>query len=80
MNYPVGIIVSLSGGRHVEVFLKRSSFMAEKVIIDEDECIGCESCAEICPEVFGFDENTEKAFVNDDAKAPLPDVENTHTT
>ena len=37
--------------------------MSKKVIIDTDECIGCESCVEICPEVFEFDEETEKAKV-----------------
>lgn len=23
-----------------------------KVVIDTEECVGCESCVEICPEVF----------------------------
>ncbi|MGM0424266.1 MAG: ferredoxin [Thermodesulfobacteriota bacterium] len=37
--------------------------MAKKVVIDKEECIGCESCVEICPEVFAFDEEEEKAYV-----------------
>ena len=37
--------------------------MAKRVYIDEDECIGCGSCEEICPEVFRLDESTEKAEV-----------------
>ncbi len=37
--------------------------MSQKVTLDEDECIGCQSCVEICPDVFGFDDETEKAFV-----------------
>jgi len=37
--------------------------MAEKIEIDQDECIGCEACVELCPEVFGFDEDEEKAYV-----------------
>jgi ferredoxin len=37
--------------------------MAYSVTIDEDECIGCQSCVEICPDVFGFDDEAEKAFV-----------------
>lgn len=41
--------------------------MAAQVIIDEEECISCESCVELCPSVFGWDEDTEKAFVIDGA-------------
>jgi ferredoxin len=37
--------------------------MAKRVIIDEDECVGCESCADLCPDVFEFDEGAEKAIV-----------------
>lgn len=37
--------------------------MAKRVWIDEEECIGCGSCAEICPEVFRFNEEIEKAEV-----------------
>ena len=33
------------------------------VYIDEDECIGCGTCEEICPEVFKLDLETEKAAV-----------------
>ncbi len=36
--------------------------MAE-VIIEVDECIGCEACVETCPTVFGFEEDEAKAFV-----------------
>jgi len=43
--------------------------MSEKVIIDQDECIGCETCVELCPAVFSFDEDQGKAFVVDDADA-----------
>ncbi|MFO7802586.1 MAG: ferredoxin [Desulfovermiculus sp.] len=28
--------------------------MSKKVVLDQEECIGCESCVEICPEVFAF--------------------------
>jgi ferredoxin len=37
--------------------------MSKIVYIETEECIGCESCVELCPDVFGFDEKTEKAFV-----------------
>jgi ferredoxin len=35
------------------------------IVIDEDECIGCEACVEICPEVFEMDEDSEKAVVKE---------------
>jgi ferredoxin len=37
--------------------------MAKAVYIDEEECIGCGSCVEICPEVFQMQEGEEKAEV-----------------
>ena len=37
--------------------------MAKCVTIDEEECVGCESCVEICPEVFEFDDASGKAKV-----------------
>ena len=37
--------------------------MGKKVVIDDDECVGCQSCVELCPDVFGFNEETEKAEV-----------------
>ena len=37
--------------------------MAREITIDRDECLGCESCVELCPEIFGFDENEGKAYI-----------------
>ncbi|HUT69202.1 MAG TPA: ferredoxin [Desulfatiglandales bacterium] len=37
--------------------------MGRRVLIDEEECIGCGSCEEICPEVFVLNEDTENAEV-----------------
>ena len=37
--------------------------MVKKVHIDEDACIGCGSCEEICPEVFKLDSDSGKAKV-----------------
>jgi ferredoxin len=34
--------------------------MEKRVFIDTEECIGCESCVELCPEVFEFDDGSEK--------------------
>jgi ferredoxin len=40
--------------------------MSKHVDLDQGECIGCHSCVEICPEVFGFNEDEEKAYVIDE--------------
>jgi ferredoxin len=37
--------------------------MGKKVTIDTDECTGCETCVELCPDVFEFDDAAEKANV-----------------
>lgn len=42
--------------------------MAAKIVIEHDECIGCESCVEICPSVFRFDDDEVKAYVIDGAE------------
>ena len=39
--------------------------MNNQVSLDIDECIGCQNCVELCPEVFAFDEEEEKAYVLD---------------
>ena len=49
--------------------------MAREVIIDLEECLGCEACVELCPEVFGFDADTNKAYVNQDGDGDLECVE-----
>jgi ferredoxin len=46
-----------------KVLLTRRSKMGKKVVIDADECIGCESCVELCPDIFVFNEEEEKAEV-----------------
>lgn len=35
----------------------------KSVRIDEDECVGCESCVDLCPDVFEMDEDAQKAIV-----------------
>ena len=49
--------------------------MAGTVVIDQEECIGCEACVELCPEVFAFDSDEEKAHVIDGADADAACVE-----
>ena len=49
--------------------------MAGQVVIDQEECIGCEACVELCPEVFAFDDENEKATVIDGADADVDCVD-----
>jgi ferredoxin len=54
--------------------------MGKTVYIDEDECIGCGSCEEICPEVFKLDEEAEKAHVIKPEGGPEDLIEEAITT
>lgn len=35
----------------------------KEVKIDQEACIGCETCVELCPEIFAFDPQETKAYV-----------------
>lgn len=35
----------------------------KKIVINQDKCIGCNTCPSICPEVFALDQQTYKAIV-----------------
>jgi ferredoxin len=37
--------------------------MSNQVYIKQEECLGCEACVELCPEIFGFDIDETKAYV-----------------
>lgn len=37
--------------------------MSRRVCVDQEECIGCGSCQDICPEVFKINEDIEKSEV-----------------
>ena len=37
--------------------------MTKKVQIDEEECIGCGTCVELCKDIFVFKDNENKAYV-----------------
>lgn len=41
--------------------------MAQKIIIDEDLCEGCETCIELCPDIFELGENGKARVKNPDA-------------
>ncbi|WP_027183931.1 ferredoxin [Desulfovibrio inopinatus] len=40
--------------------------MAKKAYVDEDECIGCESCVEICPEAFELTDEMKAHVISED--------------
>jgi len=35
----------------------------KQVVINEDDCLGCNACVELCPDIFAFNDNSEKAHV-----------------
>ena len=37
--------------------------MPRRVRIDEEECIGCGNCEDLCPEIFKLDKEREKSDV-----------------
>lgn len=49
--------------------------MGRKILIDEEECIGCGTCEEICPEVFKLNEKTDKVEVINQEGAPEDKIE-----
>jgi ferredoxin len=55
--------------------LRKGEIMSKQVRIDQDECIGCQACVEICPGVFSFDDDAGKASVIDGADADEACVE-----
>jgi len=48
--------------------------MAKEIVIDQEECLGCEACVETCPEVFALDDD-EIAYVIDGANPDSDCVE-----
>ena len=60
----IALTLPYNNGRMLIYPLRKGVFkMAKRVVIDTDECVGCESCVELCSEVFAFNEDEEKAEV-----------------
>lgn len=49
--------------------------MGREVILDQDECVGCETCVEICPGVFAYNESENKAYVINPDGASKEEIE-----
>jgi len=49
--------------------------MAKRVVIDEEECIGCGNCEDVCPEVFKLDRDREKSEVIKPEGGPVECIE-----
>jgi ferredoxin len=44
------------------------------IVINEEDCMGCETCVQLCPDVFEMNEAGDKAIViNPDADADCVD-------
>lgn len=44
-------------------FHEEKEGMSAQIVIDQEECLGCEACVESCPEVFAIREDDGKAYV-----------------
>jgi ferredoxin len=49
--------------------------MAKRVVIDSEECVGCQTCVELCPDVFSFNDASEKAEVIKEEGGPEDCIE-----
>jgi ferredoxin len=48
---------------HIANGQKEDRGMEKRVVLDEECCVGCGACAELCPDVFEMNEDEEKAHV-----------------
>lgn len=49
--------------------------MAKQVVIDEEKCTGCGTCAAIAEDCFALNEETEKAYVTDAGACSEDDIQ-----
>lgn len=50
---------------------------SKKIVIDQDTCIGCNTCPLMCPDHFELDSATYKAKVKKQPKKITPKIEQT---
>jgi len=49
--------------------------MAKTVVIDEELCSGCGTCAAIAEDCFALNEETEKAYVTDQSACSEDEIQ-----
>lgn len=59
----MGLVFSWPDAYYDPHILSGEGTMARVVYLDEEACIGCGMCQDICPEVFRLDEDKNKAQV-----------------
>jgi ferredoxin len=45
-----------------------------RVQVDKELCIGCESCVDLCPEVFDMEEDVAYTKIDDDIPEDMEDT------
>ncbi len=51
--------------------------MTNKIIVDQDTCIGCNTCPLMSPDIFELNQDTYKADVKKQPEAITTDIQNT---
>jgi ferredoxin len=49
--------------------------MAKKVIVDQEACSGCGTCAALAEECFALSEETEKAYFIDESACTVEQIQ-----
>jgi len=68
-------IIMIHNMKQITKFVWEEQIMATKVIIDQEACSGCGTCASLAEKCFELDEETEKAHVIDDSACTEEDIQ-----
>jgi ferredoxin len=73
---PAMLGITIAPVQHVRTDLQTGGIaMAKRVVIDSEECVGCQTCVELCPDVFSFNDASEKAEVIKEEGGPEDCIE-----